>query len=68
MAKEYFEIACTIEQHWDAAVLLDVGLDEPQWIPYSQIAEDEFSVKCIPEGEHTTLEIALWLLEERGIV
>lgn len=68
MTKEFFEIACTIERHWEMAVLLDVGLEEPEWIPYSQINEDEHTVRQIPEGEHTTLEIALWLLEEKGIV
>jgi hypothetical protein len=65
---DYYEIECTVLKHWDRAVLLDFGLEESVWIPYTQIYDDEDTVRSIPEGRHTSLEIAEWLLVQKRVL
>lgn len=63
---DYYEIEVQIVRHWDKAVLVNHG-DGEDWIPYSQIAEDEDIVRQFEEGEFVSLEVKEWLLIEKGI-
>jgi hypothetical protein len=64
MSKEMIEVAVEILEERDEAWLVSDGTDEV-WIPKSQI---EDSKDELVEGIHTTIEIPVWLAEDRGLI
>jgi len=58
-----FKAKCT--KSTPKAILVDIeGMDEPLWIPQSQI-DDRSEVWC--EGDEGDLVISEWLAEQKGI-
>ncbi len=60
---EHVEIDCKVRYRSKAALQIDVGKDDPVWIPLSQIEDEGYDAK----GEIYSITIPTWLADEKGL-
>lgn len=65
MSLEYCEVDVEVIRETDAAILCDVGNDEPVWIPKSQISDESEVYKA---GQAGTLLVAEWLALDKRMI